>query len=833
MALLSDVVLISVVCAVTVILSVLLVTALCLSYRRKNILYSNGPNSNLYPQSRELFRSTFPFSYAGTRQWSAINSTENIHGQVSPQSILEPAPCHTSERRSSRMSTFSSRNSRRLQKKPSRDIPLESVAPPCSYTSTSDVRNIHSSPRSIAELQADCIPKRRSPLQHDDTIDEGAGSRITSWPPATRKGSYYDITATMREGPCMVDVELTKRRSEGILRQVPGSPPKHDVPPLPAQHPLVVPRLTRHNSMLFSSKSLDTAGSSILDDPGSENLNDSVDLEAARVPCRRTHERYTSTGGWWLSAPTAGGSVSHTLPATSPRRYSSTSSRSYRRVENHGSPRRSASMHYPEKSSHIVGIQSPTSTCQLHAPSSGVSRSLTNGPWIQTNTSNRMGQAPTTNKVTASSIHESGHRLDQPHSQSAISKRIAENGKNREPRQLSNANGYASKRVQCASSSHLSTRGKISVEEEKKGHQRRKSVRLSLCQQNPIPTSLSPTIEESEESSCKSTPRPKAVTPTRQAKESSELLSATEDSNSPFNNDKQNLADDEGGESTPTPIGHDEETKNLSTPSPSSVLNSSPTATDESPGIPRRSSLRRNASTSVRSQHQAQSQPARSASVTSTITTTSTTDHHASTPSPTTPTYTKSGFPGLESYANNIANMDKYTRNLNVSDRPTRNAFALPENSELLKEETRTSGGKKPRPLPVLPIPKVTQPPSRSRGPKFRAALTTIKSVSNIAMHDVPYGGCCEGSNKENGGNSAGKCGDSSGTPTPKSSPSQYHHLGKVQEGAGSSIQQEGSAALPASTPLKAGTGLGTEQLTSSIVRTPGSMYDQFGFLKE
>ncbi|KLJ12739.1 hypothetical protein EMPG_12270 [Blastomyces silverae] len=729
-----------------------------------------------------------------------------------------------------------------LHKKSSRDIHFESVAPPCSYTSPPDVGNIDSSPRSIAELQADCIPNRKPPLQHDDTTDEDAGGRITSWPLITRKGSYYDITATMRGGPYMVDSELTKRRSEGILRQVPGSPPKHGVPPLPALRPLVVPHLTRHNSMLFSNKSLETAGSSILDDPVREDLNDSVDLEAAREPCPRTHERYTSTGGWWLSPPTAGGLVSRIPQATSPRRYSSTSASSYRRVEDHGSPRRSASVHYPEKSSHILGIQSPASSYQRHAPSPGVSRSLTSGPWIQSNISNRMGQLPT-NEVTTSSIHENGRRLDQPHSQSAILKPITDNGKNCGTRQLSNANGCAPKRAQCAGSSRLSTRGKISIDEEKKGHQRRKSVRLSIFQQNPIPTCLSPTIEESEDSSCKSTPRPRTVTPTRQAKESSELPSTTGDSKNPFDNDEQNLGDDEGGESTPTPVERSTETKKLSTTSPSSVLSSSPTPSDERPGIPRRSSLRRNSSTGLRSQHQAQPQPTCSASVTSTITATPTSEHHVSTPSPTTPTHTVSGFPGLESYANIIANMDKDARNLNGSDRPTRNAFALPENSELLEEETGASGGKKPRPLPVLPIPKVSQPPSRSRPPKFRAALTTIQSVSNIAMHDEPYGGCCEGSDKENGGNATSKCDDGSGTPTPKPSPSQYRQLGRGEAGARSPIlqegtelpsdTQEGSVAPPASTPLKAGTGLGTEQLTSSIVRTPGSMYDQFGFLKE
>ncbi|KKZ58996.1 hypothetical protein EMCG_00861 [[Emmonsia] crescens] len=839
MAPLSDVVLISVVCAVTVFLSVLLVTVLCLRYRQKSILHSTGPDSNLYPQSRGILHSAFPFTYTGTRQWSAIGSTDNIHGQVSP-GILEPPHCHTSDRRFSRMSTISTRNPRRLQKKSSRDIPLESIASPRSCAGPSDVENFDLFPHAIAELRADCTPNPKQPLQHDDNPDEDTGGRITSWPLITRKGSYYDITATMRGRPYIVDSKLAKRRSEGILRQVSGSPPKYEMPPLPALRPPGLPHLARHDSMLLSNKSLDTAGSSILDDPVGEILNDSVDLEAAREPRSRVHERYSSTGGWWLPASTRNGSISRIPQASSLHRYSSIPASSYNLSEERGSPRRSASMHYPARSSHILGVQSPISPRKLHVPPLGVARSLTSGPWIQSNICNQMSQPPPIYELSTPSSPESDHGSGQGQTDSAILKPITENGKNGGSRPLSNTNGCLSNRAHGSSSSLLPTLAKTSVEEQKKGHQRRKSVRVSISQQSSIPTSLSPTIEEPEDSSCKSTPRAKTVTSTHQDKEASELPSTTGDSQNPFNNDEQHLADGEGRETTPTPIERGFATNKLSATSPSTM--SSPTPIDERPSIPRRSSFRRNLSTSLRSQNQAQSQPTRSTSVTSASTTTRTAQRYASTPSTTTTTNSVSGFSGLENYANVIANIDREAGNRYSSDFPARNAFALRENSPLMEQETGASGVTKPRPLPILPLPKLSHTPSRSRPLKFRVALTTINSVSNIAMHDGSDGPGSEDNNKENDGNAGGKSDHGNGTPTPTPSPSQYYQLERG-EVAGNSIQQEGIASPPdkqeisaeplASTPLRARTGVGMEQLTSSMVRTPGSMYDQFGFLKE
>ncbi|EER41262.1 conserved hypothetical protein [Histoplasma capsulatum H143] len=756
MAPLSDLVLIAVVCAVTVFLCVLLVTVLCLRYRRKNILHSNETSSNLYPQSRGIFHTTFPFRYAGARQWSAIGSIEDLRGQLSP-GILEPAPCHTSERRDARMSTLSMRNTRRLQKKSSRDIPLESVASPRSHSAPSDVENMGFSPFAIAELQADCTPKRKIPLQDGNTtIDKDEGGRITSWPLTTRKGSYYDITATMRGGPFIIDPELAKRRSEGILHQAPGSPPKQEVPPLPFSRPPGIPHLTRHDSMLLSNKSLDTAGSSILDYPAGENLTDSIDLETPSKPPPTIHERYISTDGWWVPASTRSGSVSRIPQASSPRRYNSTSG-SYKQIEDRGSPRRSASMHYPEeRSSCILGVQTPTKTRQLYIPPLGESRSLTSGPWIPSNICNQKSQLPVAHELNTSSSLES----DQP-----------------------------------------------------------------------------------EDNSCKSTPRAKTVTPVRQDKQSSEPPSTSENSHNPFDNDEDDISDDGGGEPTPTPIERGS-TTSLSITCPSSVPKFSPAPVHERPNIPRRSSLRRNSSTVLRSQHEAQSQPQRSTSIASTITILAS-EPYASTPSITTPTNTVSGFPSLGSYGNIIAKMDNEARNLNNGDRPARNAFALPENSALIERETGVSGEKKPRPLPILPIPKLSQTLSRSRPQKFRAALTTIQSASNIAMPDGADGISCHDSDKENGGNAGSKSDDGddgSRSPTSTSSPSQLRQLEKG-EGTESSIQHEGTESPSekqerpggpvASTPLKAGAAVGTEKLTSSIVRTPGSMYDQFGFLKE
>ncbi|OAX83557.1 hypothetical protein ACJ72_02069 [Emergomyces africanus] len=859
MAPLSDVVLISVVCAVTVFLSVLLVTVLCLRYRRKNILHSNGPNSDLYPQSRGIFHSPFHFPQVGMRQWSAISSTENIHGHTSPD-ITELPPCHVAERRFSRMSTLSTRNSRRLQKKSSRNIPLEPLASPRSCASPSCVEIMDSIPSHIAELRADCTPKMKQPPPHDDNADEDAGGRISSWPPATRKGSYYDITATMRGGQ---DPKLAQRRSDGILGQVPGSPPRHEVPPLPALRPPGAPRMTRHDSMLLSNKSLDTAGSSILDDPPGDNLNDSVDLEAASDSTLASHERCSSAGGWWLRTSTRSGLVSPIPQTSSSGPYSAASSRSNQLSEERGSPRRSASvMYYPERSSQIWEVQPPTASFrQLNVPPCGVSRSLTSGPWIPRNIRGQMSQRPPIYELNSCSRAECDRSSGQGQPSSTILMPVTENGKNRGNRPLSNANERPSKRAHGSSSSLGSNFAKASIDEQKKGHQRRKSVRLSTIILHPISASLSPTIEEPEDSSCKSSPPATTVTPIRQDKEIAELPSTTEASHqNPFDRSEQNLGNDEYGESTPTPTERGPATNMLSLTGPSSVPKSSPAPINERPNIPRRSSLRRNSSTSIRSQHHAQFEPRCSPpAAPAALATTPTGQQYASTKStPSTPsalttaTNSLSGFPGLESYANIIAKMDNEARNRTSGDRPARNAFALRENSPLMEPETEELSATKSRPLPILPLPKLSQPPSRSRPPKFRAALSTINSVSNIPIDDDSdrddRDGC--GSNgEENDGGIIIACGKSDAgtpTPTPPSPSPQHQQLGNGGV-AGSSIQQQEITATPTdkqdkipawrldSTPFKAGwTGAGgAETLTSSIVRTPGSMYDQFGFLKE
>ncbi|EEH21753.2 hypothetical protein PABG_03969 [Paracoccidioides brasiliensis Pb03] len=818
---LSDVVVISVTCAVTVFLSVLLITVLCLRFRQqKNIHHStNGRSRDLYPQSRGRFQSSIAFPYTGTRQWSAISSMENIPRQGSI-GIPEPPPRLSTERRFLRTSVSSTRNSRRLQKKRSRDIPLESFVSSPAYESSSDIANIDSFPHDAAELRADSTPKSRQQTQQpqqNDNKAEDVGGLITSWPQTTRKGSYYDITATMRGGP-IAKAALAKRLSESILQQIPGSPPKQPVPPLPSLWPPGVPQLTRHDSMLLSNKSLDTAGSSILDDVASET--GFVDLEAARLLLPRTHERYGSAYVWDLPSSSRGGSVSRISKAPSPRRYSSTSASSHKHREERLSPRRSVSMHYPS-----------------YVPT---------GPWIQSSIHGEIKQPPCIYDTNENKYSRVGGEVKPGHglASSSILKPVTENRKNRGGRPQSSAGSESpTKRSRGADSPTLSISTKTTINSRKKGHKRENSGRVSISHPGPAP--LSPTFEESEEISRQATPQATASVSVPEEKASSKLPSAAADSQNPFDNDEHNLADDEA-DTTPISAQCNPTTEE-------GVSKASPTPIDEKPIIPRRSSLRRN-STSTRSQFLAQYQPTRSASITPTSTTTSSrkgqrhptntmADSLTNTPICTTPR-SVSGSSSLKSYSNIVSGSNEQ-KSKEDSNYPMRNAFALltasPQQTDSEMEE---SWIRKPRPLPILPLPLMREHVS-SRPPKFRAALATIQSISNIAIQcesDEKSAGAGENFNNVIYGIDSGKDESGSGSTTPTATPSRNNQRAS-EEPTADPMEEKGmetpseklgwcSESL-ASTPLKAGMGIGAEQMVSSLVRTPGSIYDQFGFLKE
>ncbi|EEH33126.2 hypothetical protein PAAG_04179 [Paracoccidioides lutzii Pb01] len=814
---LSDVVVISVTCAVTVFLSVLLITVLCLRFRQqKNIHHStNGRSRDLYPQSRGRFQSSIAFPYAGTRQWSAISSMENIPQQGSI-GIPEPPPCLSTERRFLRTSVTSTRNSRRLQKKRSRDIPLESFVSSPAYESSSDIANIGSFPHDAAELRADSTPKSRQQTQQpqqNDNIAEDVGGRITSWPQTTRKGSYYDITATMRGGP-IANAALAKRLSESILQQIPGSPPKQPVPPLPSLRPPGVPQLTRHDSMLLSNKSLDTAGSSILDDVANET--GFVDLEAARSLLPRTHERYGSAYVWDFPSSSRGGSVSRISKVSSPRRYSSTSASSHKHGEERPSPRRSVSMHYPS-----------------YVPS---------GPWIQSSIHGEIKQPPCIYDPNVNKYSRVDGEVKPGHGlvSSSILKPVTENRKNRQGRpQRSAGSESPTKRSRGADSLTLSISTKTTINSRKKGHKRENSGRLSIGY--PGPASLSPTIEESEEISRQATPQATASVTVPEEKASSKLPSAAADSQNPFDNDEHNLADDEA-DTTPTSAQCNPTTED-------GVSKASPTPIDEKPTIPRRSSLRRN-STSTRSQFLAQYQPTRSSSITPTTTTRKGQRHPTNTmagtltniPICTTPR-SVSGSSSLKSYSDTVSGSNEQ-KSHEGSNYPMRNAFALLAASPQTDSEMEESWIRKPRPLPILPLPLMREQAS-SRPPKFRAALATIQSISNIAIQcesDEKSAGAGENFNNEKYGIDSGKDESGSGSTTPTASPSKNNQ--RASEKPTADPMEEKGMETPseklgwcseslASTPLKAGMEIGAEQMVSSLVRTPGSIYDQFGFLKE
>ncbi|KAK2773864.1 hypothetical protein FQN53_003918 [Emmonsiellopsis sp. PD_33] len=848
----SGVVVISVTTAVTVFVTVLVVTILCLRFCRKHralLLPQDQPHSlpqyysdhgpqSMYPRSRGLFQSTLGFPYGGARQWSAIGSTETVHQQLSPGIPIAPPPCHTADSRCSRLSTHSTRNSRRLQKRPSRDIALQTLQPESACIEPQVVDNQDVFPENAVELRADNSPKSKPAVRQDESISAGTGIRVASWPMGPTKRSYHDPDSITGDD-LMPDTGLSKRRSESIMNQAPGSPPKQPVPPLPTNRPLGIPRLTRHDSMVISNMSLDTVGSSILDYPLKENGHGMVDLEAARPEPLRTHERYTSAYGWGTPA-SANTRPSRIPQIASPRRYNSTSAGSCRPAGELASPRRSASMHDPIKSSQAWAVQSPHSSRPSYGPPPGTSRSLTSDLRRQCNTYSQRQPPPVyeLNSYSRTDHNNShGHRQGVPNALQPIS----ENEQNTMVRQQNrNSNGSPSKRIHASSSSLSSIPTRTSTTGQKKGHKRQNSVRISI--ERTVPTALSPTIEVPEESSRPSTPQQNTTTtnPVSKMETASEGPSGNVKPNNPFDKENKHTTGEQG-QITPTPLqrglgitgGETGTFQRMTRPKPS------PNSHQEIPNIPRRSSLRRNSIKENTPPTRSSSTPPNicssgidnnQSSMTNdkqlsfyhSMSPTNTGPYRATTSSPVTPTPSSiHRSPSLQNYTNIIAKMDKEKdtdnsyNDVDPVKSPTGNSSS--PSSSLITTETSTLSSPPaiPRPLPMTP-----QPLSIPRPPKFRAALSTIRSVSNIAVEDEDelaterYGD--EGNKNTNEPDSP----DSTSTITP----SRYEIV--------SNGKYEGSSV---STPLRTGMVMATgqEQTPTSLVRTPGSIYDQFGFLKE
>ncbi|PGH16319.1 hypothetical protein AJ79_01861 [Helicocarpus griseus UAMH5409] len=824
---LSEVVVISVTCSVTFLLSLLLVTIICLHFRQRRT-----PNSNVlldpefYPQSRGLFRTSAAFPYSSVRQaqWSEIGSMENMQDNASG-GIQEPPPCHLSDGRFSRMSSSSTRNSRRLQKRPTRDIQLARMQPRPARVAPSVSESIDSLPPNVAELQAENTPKQTPELPQNGSNAEASSSRITSWPPATASRSYNDITATAR-AELRGDSKLAKQRSEGILNQAPGSPPRQPVPPLPAVPPSGISHLPTHDSMLISNKSLDTAGSSILDDPIGDNPNN---LEATRGQTLRAQDRYAPAAGW-VPASTGSGSVSRIPQAMSPRRYSLTSAGSHKPSEEFSSPRRSASIHYPERSTYNWGMQSSTSHHPPYVPPSGLSRSLTSGPLNQNNMHGQTRQPPPVCGLNQHSRNQ--------HTGPVVSTSMLETGRNSGTgQQVSTANnGGASIGARGSTSPQPTPPMKPPAERYRKGHRRQSSVRMSISQQNPNQTSLPPTIEEPEDASRQSTPKLKAANEVPGGKASFGIDSAADN---PFDSVDKKSEQDKADKSTPTPIQRDLKSGGLVTASSSDDSKSSKALTVEKPvekpNIPRRSPLRRNSTGAKSPQYQS----TRSATLIPTTTTATGHSRHHST-SATTPSSIPRSI-SLKHHTNSTPKVDKEEKDSCGGDRPVKtNACASRTSPKQMDTDTEVSDATKPRPLPILPPAMPLSPAFNQlpRPPKFRGALTTIESVSNIAApEEVVTGGSGSENlnNKENDGNDSGKDDDdSNGTMTPRASRFHYRHVAREGGVEAQDLQNETPRGKPEfTTPLKEGAEQTVPSSSSSLLTTPGSIYDQYGFLKE
>lgn len=232
------------------------------SYNGNNPVNSSGAEQA--PQTTSL---SSPYSRSGA--WEALSSTESVNRQT-----------QDNQKKSCFLDVFSTRNSRRLQKNREGDIQLETLA------------------TNSAAVEQSTSKNEDAPASHDDKGFEGdaQNGNIKTNDTSTIKSigtssSAITMRRVSRETIKKVDDELPndvpepKRRSTGTIGRDPGSPPKQPVPPVPI-HFLKKSYGKRDSALELSNMSLDTAGSSILNDESITACQDdkSLDTEKAISP---------------------------------------------------------------------------------------------------------------------------------------------------------------------------------------------------------------------------------------------------------------------------------------------------------------------------------------------------------------------------------------------------------------------------------------------------------------------------------------------------------------------------------------------------------------------
>ncbi|KAL5356615.1 hypothetical protein BJX96DRAFT_123829 [Aspergillus floccosus] len=370
MVALSTVVAVAVVAAVVVIVGTVIITVVYVKKRQDRLSlavasagqgYAHGlqnfPTGTLTSLTREegsCLRQHGQLPYGRhPSEWGLLKSNETLISPIDPESA--------SEKRALRRS-FSWSRSKRQPKRPRRGSSLtplkESNKEPVPHTGVRGPKDeiSVSAVEGVLELPTETTP-RQTPERDDETPAVNATIRPISadgqmYHKRERSSSLFPVLEDGFEG----HDQRNRSRGGSITMQTPGTAPEQPAPPPPVAYPPNRFRLSRNDSIRFSTLSLETADSSILDETRYPSGGlESVFVSPALPPCP-TFTPYSANDVGRIEydgrsfAPAAAFPAPFTFPA-SPSRDSQR-----RDGDRAGSPRRSQTARSP---SHSVERASP------------------------------------------------------------------------------------------------------------------------------------------------------------------------------------------------------------------------------------------------------------------------------------------------------------------------------------------------------------------------------------------------------------------------------------------------------------------------------------------
>ncbi|RHZ43143.1 uncharacterized protein CDV56_100294 [Aspergillus thermomutatus] len=296
--------------------------------------------------------------YGKPNEWGVLASRESLAYSI----VDSEASSQLAEKaRSLRRSLSRSKSTRQLKgllrpRPPSPLAPLaEAAERPCDKASRAKDHVSVSAVEGALELPTEMTPRHTPEKAEERSIAEPSIRPLSAAMPLMhrreRSGNLFPVMEDHHEG---FELPFTRVRGGSITTQTAGAIPEQPVPPPPSAYPPNRFRLSKNDSMRFSSLSLETADSSILDDSRRTSTAIESDFTSPALPPCPTFTPFSANDVGRMEFERRNFAASNSaypapfiFPATSPTR------EALRLEPNRTSPRRSLTARSPSQTERV------------------------------------------------------------------------------------------------------------------------------------------------------------------------------------------------------------------------------------------------------------------------------------------------------------------------------------------------------------------------------------------------------------------------------------------------------------------------------------------------